>query len=49
MVPIEQGDCNDPKFSGRQDWVNSVDPDQIHPSALFGHIILWLNHSQILE
>ena len=38
---------NDHKFSDRQVWANSVDPDQTAPwlfaipPAAFGHIILW--------
>ena len=38
---------NDPKFSDRQVWANSVDPSQTAsrrfaiPSAYFGHITLW--------
>ena len=46
------GQSNDPKFSDRQVWANSVDPDQtaphqgIHtlfaiPSTSFGHISQW--------
>ena len=41
----------DPKFSDRQVWANSVDPDQTAPpklfailSASFGLITLWLDH-----
>ena len=41
--------CNDPKFSDRQVWANSADPDQTAdqrldfdiPSASFERIILW--------
>ena len=41
--------CNDPKFSDRQVWANSADPDQTAdqhldfaiPSVSFEHITLW--------
>ena len=49
----------DPKFSDRQAWANSADPDQTVPrgftlfailSASFGLITLWKSHiAQILE
>ena len=47
--------CNEPKYSDRQVWANSVDPDATAPdtailSASFEHITVWLNHTvQILE
>ena len=46
---------NVPKFSDRQVWANSADPDQTAPrgaipSASFGLITLWQSHIvQILE
>ena len=41
-------DCNDPKFSERRAWANSVDPDQTAPKGVI-HCSLWFLHSRLYE
>ena len=50
ILTVDNAYCNDPKFSDRYAWANSVDPDVDRiarstlfaiPSASFGLITLW--------